>query len=240
MSASRTVWTGVCKNLANCTKAFHDIQNKSQIPAVKCIEYQDKYVYPCRTSSFRPNERVNYCRHNAEDMFIEGTVAAKGEFPHMVKLGYKNGENKIEWQCGGSLISEKFVLTAAHCTSNIIYQAPHKYHDIALLELDRAGWGNTQNSPDTLQRVLMTKSTPQECSSQYQVNGSLQQGFNETTQICYGLFLYAFGNTCQIACMYTVIGVTSVSNTCDSIGLPGIYTRVSHYLPWIESIVWPN
>ncbi|XP_067012932.2 venom protease [Anabrus simplex] len=41
-------------------------------------------------------------------------------------------------------------------------------------------------------------------------------------------------------CMYTVLGVTSFGNRCGKPDFPSIYTRVSYYVPWIESIVWPN
>ncbi|KOB62317.1 Serine protease HP21 [Operophtera brumata] len=45
----------------------------------------------------------------------------------------------------------------------------------------------------------------------------------------------------KISCMYTVIGVISLgSKDCNVPGFPDVFTRVSHYLPWIESIVWPN
>ncbi|KAI8426719.1 hypothetical protein MSG28_014422, partial [Choristoneura fumiferana] len=39
-----------------------------------------------------------------------------------------------------------------------------------------------------------------------------------------------------IHCMYTVVGITSFGMNCGSVGVPGWYTKVSHYVPWIESI----
>ncbi|KAK9737486.1 Trypsin [Popillia japonica] len=36
--------------------------------------------------------------------------------------------------------------------------------------------------------------------------------------------------------LYTVLGVTSFGIKCGL--LPAVYTRVSYYVPWIESIVW--
>lgn len=40
-------------------------------------------------------------------------------------------------------------------------------------------------------------------------------------------------------CMYSVVGVTSFGKFCAYANAPAIYSRVSHYLPWIESILWP-
>lgn len=32
------------------------------------------------------------------------------EFPHQALLGYDNN-NRVEWKCGGSLVSRNFILT---------------------------------------------------------------------------------------------------------------------------------
>lgn len=50
-----------------------------------------------------------------DENILGGTEAARGEFPHMAALGY---EYPIKWACAGSLISESYILTAAHCLSN--------------------------------------------------------------------------------------------------------------------------
>lgn len=36
-----------------------------------------------------------------------------------------------------------------------------------------------------------------------------------------------------------VFGITSFGRACGT-GAPGVYTRVTAYLDWIESIVWPT
>lgn len=53
--------------------------------------------------------------------------------------------------------------------------------------------------------------------------------------------MYLTGGPIQIAapksaCTYYVIGVTSFGKGCGN--SYGVYTRVSHFLDWIESIAW--
>jgi len=46
---------------------------------------------------------------------VGGQDAKADEFPHQAAIGYPNFNGEISFNCGGSLISDRFVLTVAHC-----------------------------------------------------------------------------------------------------------------------------
>lgn len=87
-----------------------------------CVkETQDRGVQ-LRPETWRRSK--NFCLINDRMMskwpdavytIVGGKKADVGHFPHMAAIGYANKYGEIEFQCGGSLISNTFVITAAHC-----------------------------------------------------------------------------------------------------------------------------
>ncbi|KAI8424483.1 hypothetical protein MSG28_002954 [Choristoneura fumiferana] len=78
-----------------------------------------RVIYPCEESKTLMGDKVrrDYCRHNAGELIAGGTDAKLDEFPHMVLLGYGSNISSAEWSiCAGTLISDRFILTAAWCT----------------------------------------------------------------------------------------------------------------------------
>ncbi|XP_063911981.1 serine protease snake-like [Zophobas morio] len=73
-------------------------------------------VTECREYSSYVQEN-NDCGHKIVKRIAGGERAARIEFPHMVRIGYASKIVNTRWLCGGSLISEQYVLTAAHCLS---------------------------------------------------------------------------------------------------------------------------
>ncbi|KAJ0170076.1 hypothetical protein K1T71_014682 [Dendrolimus kikuchii] len=286
----------------------------------ECIDYLSTLPYDCKQHTtvnyfFEWNKKKKCTSYRMTALApIGGNDASRNEFPHMALLGYGENLEVAEWKCAGSLISEKFVLTAAHCISSpqlgpvryiglgilkrsdpsslwqrygvrrIIphpeYNSPKKYYDIALLETDRpvnfsevvlpaclhtpdekiyypqvhaTGWGYLgykKPLADTLQKVDLQKFSTEECSLLYGPHRHLPIGFDNISQMCFGHHTKA-RDTCagdsggplevyvNLGCQYSVLGVTSSGIECGTAGTAGLYTRVTNYLQWIESIVWP-
>ncbi|XP_050433881.1 uncharacterized protein LOC126841436 [Adelges cooleyi] len=274
----------------------------------------------CRQYAEVINDRFeDSVKNTTEQQFyiVGGTVAEPKEFPHMALIGYGNTRAHVLWNCGGSLISNKWILTAAHCekmgtvtharwarlgdlnfeldtddakpsTYDIVkrvihpdYRVPSVYNDIALFLLDRVvefseyvvpiclnedqsftpttsiatGWGQVgHGGPQSseLLKVCLNKTSLEECNTVYATSVDLPYGVLSDSQICAG-FIPGGKDTCggdsggplQVpnsirAFMYTQVGITSTGKPCGEANTPGIYTRVSKYVSWIEQSVWPK
>ncbi|KAJ8705459.1 hypothetical protein PYW08_012505 [Mythimna loreyi] len=91
-----------------------------------CLQYLEDLPYRCRDGGFYSGISKNYdaekkC-HTIGLWGIGGspppghTPGAK--YPHQALLGYGEDLETANWQAGGSIISEKYILTAAHVNSS--------------------------------------------------------------------------------------------------------------------------
>ncbi|KAI8426731.1 hypothetical protein MSG28_014432, partial [Choristoneura fumiferana] len=187
----------------------------------KCLEYQMRVIYPCEESKTLMGDKVrrDYCRHNAGELIVEGTDAKLDEI---------------------------------HLSQSIVPACL----DVFGGDRDRAvvtGWGSPSfkaasngEFKNTLQKVTLTKFTDTECRA-----GPIESIFNNTVHVCYGDYNSSAGPCWgdnggpltiinhRLHCMYTMVGITSYGVGCGNPGQPTYYTKISHYVPWIESIVWP-
>ncbi|XP_013178849.1 PREDICTED: venom protease-like [Papilio xuthus] len=303
-----------------------DFTDNRRVSERKCEEYSRIVTHNVVYSPLVPDESPKSvstpnCYHTYIELVVGGEKANLGEFPHMAAVGWVNTDGQYIFSCGGSLISTRHVLTAAHCSRNprakdptpaIVrlgdlnlntsvedgaspidvpiktihvhpeYKPPMKYHDIAILELAAdididssirpaclwqkpdfgqytiayaTGWGTTDprkyKLANDLQKVSLTLLDTDTCDMLLKNNiNRLWHGFSQT-QICAGE-IRGGKDTCQgdsgsplqvssmgNDCIYYVMGVTSFGGKCGQSDQPAVYTKVSSYISWIESIVWP-
>ncbi|CAH1643992.1 unnamed protein product [Spodoptera littoralis] len=114
----------------------------------KCLEYFHKLPYPCRgkglVSIVKQWVEANQC-HNSVlrvNVTFDEPDPLHWNFPHQARLGYGDDLSSAQWLCEGTVISERFILTSAHCTNAGVF-GTIAFASLGLHNKDRPEYWNT-------------------------------------------------------------------------------------------------
>ncbi|KAK9737488.1 Trypsin [Popillia japonica] len=156
----------VCCEIVDNSSGKIKREKPARISEQKCLEYITK-----ATPTPAPNNTIIQLNAPADPL----------EFPHMATLGYGK-EDSIQWGCGGTIISEKFILTTAFCIKSKLGKVTYigigahqnttiKFHEKRFKKIEGddfigTGWGSRpgEDTSVVFQTINLTRMSFDLCS----------------------------------------------------------------------------
>uniref|UniRef100_A0A2A4K113 Peptidase S1 domain-containing protein n=1 Tax=Heliothis virescens TaxID=7102 RepID=A0A2A4K113_HELVI len=222
--------------LSNCAQFCSYNLLKPTVCCSDCYSLE----YSIRTSQKYSGDRY-------ENDVAGGVDARRSDYPHMALLGYGHSPESAEWMCGGSIINDRYILTAGHCMSSPtfgkirfaalgILQRTDDFHMWQIYDIAEIIPYPQYNPPSKYHDIALL-STRRRIRFNKEVAPACLHRSNVMPRRAIG----DSGGPLQIGvyndkCKFMVAGITSYGRSCGFAGNAGIYTRVAYYMPWIESI----
>jgi len=117
---------GICSELFDCESAKKLFKLNKTSDILHCGFIGKRAIVCCPIGPQQLNRNPKFikalCINTKPDLvinfnIINGRKAEVGEFPYQVALGYRGLGSEIDFRCGGSLIAEDIVISAAHCAN---------------------------------------------------------------------------------------------------------------------------
>ncbi|XP_055634626.1 CLIP domain-containing serine protease B4-like [Toxorhynchites rutilus septentrionalis] len=139
---------GTCQLLKNCHPIVDLLQrgNFSEVVRTYLVKSRCGYTTNDMTTVCCPSPRklkkrlgsklptVQVCGRTSANRIFGGDVAGLGDYPWLARIQYMKPNNRFGFHCGGVLINERHVLTAAHCIE--IVPASWKIYMVRLGDYD--------------------------------------------------------------------------------------------------------
>ncbi|XP_009977998.1 PREDICTED: chymotrypsin-like protease CTRL-1 [Tauraco erythrolophus] len=188
-----------------------------------------------------------------DERIINGQNAVPGSWPWQVSLQTSSGSHF----CGWSLIDKNWVVTAAHCefdpNSDVVVLGGYDLGsdaesvqvktvakvsraDMAAITAGPRG-GRAQALAMSLQQVALPLVSQRQCRQYWgnQITSSMLCASGVGASSCQGdsggPLVYQNGN------IWTLIGIVSWGNSNCNVRTPAVYTRISRFRNWIDSVV---